>query len=139
MDRCELVAGYVHELPPRGDYDAVLSLLVAHFIPRAERADYFRQLSSRVRPGGILVNAEISFDLDAPEADTMLEAWTKIRALMGGTPESLAAVPRTMRDVLHLLPPAETEQLLRDAGIAMPIRFFESLMIHAWYGARERE
>lgn len=136
MDRCTLVAGHVHDLPGGGDYDAALSVLVAHFIPRSERADYFRQMCSRLRPGGFLVNAEISFDLRSPQADLMIEEWKKIQALMGGTPESLAALPRALREVLHVLPPSETEQLLRESGIPTPVPFFQSFMIQGWFGKR---
>jgi tRNA (cmo5U34)-methyltransferase len=136
IDRCELVAGYVHDLPDGGDYDAVLSMFVAHFVPRAERADYFGSLVSRLRAGGTLVNVEMGFDLESVEADAMIVEWTKIQALMGGTPESLAAMPKTLREVLHLLSPEQTEALLRGAGIAMPIRFFQSFMIYGWFGVR---
>lgn len=136
IDRCELVAGYVHDLPAEVEYDAALSMFVAHFIPRTERADYFGQLVSRLRPAGILVNVEIALDPESAEADVMIAEWTKIQALMGGTPESLAAVPKTLREVLPVLSPTQTEGVLRGAGIATPIRFFQMSMIYGWFGVR---
>jgi tRNA (cmo5U34)-methyltransferase len=137
-DRCTLVPGYVQDLPPGGDYDAVSSVLVAHFVPREARAGFFSAMTAQLRPGGTLVNAEISFDLDSPESSSMTEQWAKVQRLMGATPESLAALPKVLREVLTVLPPAETERLLRDSGIAMPVPFFQSFMIRAWYGTTLR-
>jgi tRNA (cmo5U34)-methyltransferase len=133
-ERCRLVPGYVQDLPPGGGYDAVASVLVAHFVPRDARAGFFAAMASQLRPGGTLVNAEISFDLDSAEASSMTEQWAKVQRLMGGTPESLAALPKVLREVLTVLPPAETERLLRESGIPTPIAFFQSFMIRAWYG-----
>ncbi len=136
MDRCELTAGFVQDLPAGPEYDAVLSVLVAHFIERDERADFFRHLSSRLRTGGILVNAEISYDLQSPLADAMIEEWKKIQELMGATPDSLAAMPKVLREMLQVLAPVETERLIRESGIAKPISFFQSLMIQGWFGKK---
>lgn len=135
-DRCNLIAGYVEDLPAGGEYDAVLSVLVAHFIGQAERAHFFSNLTSRLRPGGYLVNAEISFDLDSPQMDAMIAQWKKVQELMGGTPESLAGLPRVLREVLSVLPPSETERLIRESGIGMPVPFFQSLMIQGWFGKK---
>jgi tRNA (cmo5U34)-methyltransferase len=132
-DRCELIAGYVRDLPAGDAYDAVLSVLVAHFIARAERADYFRDLTSQLRDGGTLVNVEMGYDLEAP---AMIAEWAKIQQLMGGTPEKLAALPQVLREVLTVLPPAETQRLIRESGIAMPIPFFQSLLIQGWFGKK---
>ena len=55
---------------------------------------------------------------------------------MGATPESLAALPAQLRDVLAVLPPAETETLLRQSGIETPVRFFQAFMISGWYGTK---
>jgi tRNA (cmo5U34)-methyltransferase len=135
-DRCKLIAGYVQDLPAGGGYDATLSVLVAHFIRREERAGFFGHMTSRLRSGGTLVNAEISFDLESPQADSMIEQWKKVQALMGGTPESLAAVPKALREILAVLPPHETQRLIRESGIEAPIPFFQSLMIQGWFGRK---
>jgi tRNA (cmo5U34)-methyltransferase len=41
-----------------------------------------------------------------------------------------------LRSVLFVHPPRETERLLRESGIPVPVRFFQAFMIHAWYGRR---
>ena len=135
-DRCELVHGYVQDLPSKASFDAAVSFLVAHFVPREERLGFVQGMTNRLRSGGHFVTAEISYDLDSKEYPAMLENWTSMQALMGGNAESLAALPKVLRETLHLLSPAETESMLRQSGLTCPIRFFQALMIHGWYGVK---
>lgn len=134
VDRCEFIQGQIHDLPKLAEYDVAVSFLVGHFIPRAERAGFYRGMTERLKPGGTLINAEISYDLDSVEFPRMLEFWREVQALMGATPDSLAALPTLLRETLTVLPPSETERLLREAGVANPIRFYQAFMIHAWAG-----
>lgn len=136
LERCELVHGYIQDLPPTEPFDAALSVLVGHFVGRADRPGFYQQIASRLRPGGVFVNTEVSFDLDAPEFPSMFKSWEQVQLLTGATPESLAALRAGLRDVLAVLPPAEVEGLLRQGGIPLPIRFFQAFMITGWYGTR---
>jgi len=135
LDRCELIRGYVQDAP-RDGFDAAVSLLVAHFVKREDRHAFYSAIHDRLRSGGCFVSAEISGDLDAPEFPDMLEDWKRIQVLMGATPESLAKLGATMRDVLSVLPPAETEALWKAAGFPTPIPFFQAFMIRGWRAAR---
>lgn len=135
-ERCELVHGYVQDAPVGENFDVALSVLVAHFVKRDERLEFLKNMSARLKTGGVLVNAEISYDLETPEFPAMLKDWEQVQALMGGTPESLAKLPQILREVLTVLPPEETETLLHLAGIAEPVRFFQAFMIHAWHGKK---
>ncbi|MCM0082224.1 class I SAM-dependent methyltransferase [Geomonas sp. Red32] len=135
-DRCEFVHGYVQDVPAEASFDAVLSLFVAHFVARGQRSSFYRQMTSRLREDGYLVNVEISFDLESAEFPSMLKNWGAVQTLMGATPDSLASLPKQLKEVLTVLPPTETEALIRESGIACPVRFFQSLMIHGWYGKK---
>lgn len=135
LERCDLMQGYVEDAP-QGGFDAVVSLLVAHFIKRDGRPGFYRAIHDRLKPGGRFVSAEISADLDAPEFPAMLEDWKQVQTLMGATPDSLAKLGGMMRDVLGVLPPAETEDLWRAAGFARPIPFFQGFMIRGWHATR---
>lgn len=134
--RCEFVHGFAQDLPSRADFDAVLAVLVAHFVKLDERLSFLRNLTDRLRPGGYLVNAEISFDLDSVEFPLMLKNWESVQRLMGATPESLSILPRQLREVLTVLPPNELQRLILQAGISQPVRFFQAFMISAWYGVK---
>jgi tRNA (cmo5U34)-methyltransferase len=135
-DRCEFIHGYFDDLPGELVFDATLSVLVAHFVARDQRASFFHRMANHLRTGGYLVNVEISFDLDSVEFPSILSGWEEVQKLMGATPESLAMLPKQLREVLTVIPPAETEALIRESGIACPVRFFQALMIHGWYGKR---
>lgn len=137
LERCELVHGYVQDLPPGENFDAVLSVLVGHFVKREDRPDFYRNMVERLRKGGTLVNTELSFDLDSPEFPAMLKNWEQVQALMGATPESLTQLPVSLREMLTVLPPSEVEGLIRRSGIPLPVRFFQAFMISGWSGKKE--
>lgn len=133
-ERCRLVHGYIHETPESEKFDGVLSVLVGHFVKSDERLSFYKDMVQRLKPSGYLVNTEISYDLNAPEFSQMLNNWKEVQTLMGATAESLATLPHTLREVLTVLPPAETEKLLRQAGLPVPVKFFQAFMISGWYG-----
>lgn len=115
LHRCELLPGYVQDVPLDG-VDAAVSLLVAHLIKREHRRAFYTAIHDRLKPGGRFASAEISADMDAPAFPEMLEDWKRIQALMGATPESLAKLGGMMRDTLGVVSPAETEALWETAG-----------------------
>lgn len=135
LDRCTLLQGYVEDAPD-DRYDAVVSLLVAHFIQREARAAFYSAIHQRLNPGGLFVSAEISADLDACTFPRMLEDWKRVQFLMGATPEALANLGAMMREVLGIVPPAETEALWKAAGFGDPISFFQAFMIRGWHAKR---
>lgn len=137
LDRCQLVHGFSQDLPAGEGFDAALSILVAHFVKREERFDFFQNMVSRLKTGGFLINAEIGFDLSSLEFPEMVKQWAKIQELMGATPESLAKLPVVLREVLSVLPPCETEEILRQTGLDLPIRFFQAFMICGWYARKK--
>ncbi|THK41328.1 class I SAM-dependent methyltransferase [Methylophaga sp. SB9B] len=139
QDRCELIHGYVDDAPEGESFDAVLSVLVAHFVKREDRLNFYQAMYSRLRTNGILVNTEISFDLDSAEFPFMLKNWEAVQSMMGATPESLANLPMQLREMLSVISPTETEHLLKQTGIDVPIRFFQAFMICGWYGIKEAD
>lgn len=135
--RCELIHGYLADVGETQAFDAILCLLVAHFLKDpAQRQALFDGMARRLKPDGYLVHAEISFDLDSPEFDDIIGTWLAMHRCAGATDESLAATPRLLRETIAVLPPAATEQLLRNSGFPLPIQFFQSLLIRAWYSRK---
>ncbi|MEL7686155.1 class I SAM-dependent methyltransferase [Citromicrobium bathyomarinum] len=131
-DRCELRPGYVDEVP-QSDFDAAVSIFVAHFVQRDDRADFYRAIHDRLAPGARFVSAEISGDFDAPNFPEMLEDWKRVHRLMGATEEALSSLGETLRNVLGVVGPAETEALWREAGFAVPVPFYQAFMIRGWH------
>lgn len=136
LDRCDLIHGYVHDLPNNAEFDAVLSILVAHFIGREDRSDFYSNVRRRLKTGGVFVSTEICVDLDSAEFPAMLEDWKQVQRLMGATPDSLLALPETLRNTLSVLSPEETKALLKEAGFDLPVAFFQALLIRGWYAMK---
>lgn len=136
LDRCELIQGYVQDVPARENFDVALSVLVGHFVKREDRLSFYKAMTHRLRPNGILVNTEISYDLNSPQFPQMLENWKEVQLLMGATPESIANLSKVLKEMLSVISPEETESFLKQSGIELPVRFFQSFMISGWYGLK---
>lgn len=136
LDRCELISGHVHDVVREEKFDVALSILVGHFVKRNDRLSFYSAMVDRLKIDGVLINTEISFDLNSQEFPLMLKNWESVQQLMGATSESITNLPQVLRESLTVLSPGETESLLGQCGIPTPIRFFQSFMICGWYGTR---
>lgn len=137
LERCELIHGYIDDAPAGAQFDAVVSILVAHFIAREKRLDFYRSVRERLKAGGYFVSTELSLDVDAPEFPEGLKNWQQVQGLMGATPDSLRKLPDTLRHVLSVLPPEETVSLWKEGGFGLPIPFFQAFMIRGWYAIKD--
>ena len=136
--RCTLYEGYLSDIKESERFDAVLCILVTHFIKDiGEREQMFKAMKERLKPKGYLVHAEISYDLSSPKFPNMLESWKAMHRLSGASEEKLSQISETLKRDLAVLPPETTETLLKKVGFAQPIQFFQSLMIHGWYSQRD--
>lgn len=131
-DRCALHEGYLNELPASGDYDAVLCLLVAHFIQHPQRDGIYSQMASQLKHGGRVITAEIAGDMHSPAFDEQLEVWTTMHETASQAPRDMAEIKAQLSQRLLLLPAETTEALIEQAGFTPPQRFFQSLLIHGW-------
>ncbi|MES2356303.1 MAG: class I SAM-dependent methyltransferase [Pseudomonadota bacterium] len=139
LNRCELIHGYVDDVPLGEYFDAALSILVAHFVKREDRLNFYQAMCDRLCTNGILINTEISFDLNSKEFPLMLKNWGAIQSMMGATPESIANLAVQLREMLSVISPTETEGFLNQSGIHLPIRFFQAFMISGWYGIKNSQ
>lgn len=137
LSRCELIHGYVQDIPPKEKYDAVLSILVGHFVPKEDRLSFYRDMNERLVSGGLLVNTEISFDLDSKEYPEMLRNWEHVQLLSGGNSESIKTLPDQLKNILTVLPPTKVEEMIQSSNFVLPIRFFQAFMIMGWYAKKE--
>lgn len=139
IHRCTLIQGYADDVPPGENFDVALSILVAHFVKREMRLDFYSAMSNRLRQNGILIHAEISYDLNSPEFPFMLKNWATVQSLMGASKESIDNLPAVLREGLSVISLADTEHFLKLSGINVPVRFFQSFMINGWYGYKNSQ
>jgi tRNA (cmo5U34)-methyltransferase len=135
--RCTFHEGFIASLPPSGPFHAATCLLVSQFImDRTERVAFFREIASRLRPGGSLVSADLSADLDAPSTDTMKHFWQQMLRYTGLAEEQVANYLAAWKAAVAVLPAADIEHILTDGGFASPTHLYQSLFIHAWHSRR---
>lgn len=131
-DRCTFHEGHLATLQRTDPFDAATSLLVSHFIlDPEERRGFFREVGARLRPGGILVNAELAADRSAPGFDELLEVWLRSMKRAG-----LPSDPATFGRSVALVPPEEVASILSESGFDTPVPIFQALLIHAWASKR---
>ncbi|WNJ77426.1 class I SAM-dependent methyltransferase [Cedecea neteri] len=131
-DRCTLIEGHVIDVPEQDKFDAALCLLVAHFIQHPQRGGIYQHIADRLKPAGQLISAEIAGDMEAPEFDGQLRNWVALQQAYTQRQRDIAEVKAELNQRLLLLPPRQTEALMREAGFASATPFFQSLLIHGW-------
>ncbi len=128
--RCTFHEGFLESLSDTEPYDAATCILVSQFLLEPEkRIGLFRQISKRLKPGGLLVSADLASDMSSPEYQSLLEVWARTMDFSGVPRED---VEKLGRDVA-VLPRQQVEYFIEQGGFQQPILFFQSLLIHAWY------
>lgn len=132
--RCTFHCGYIDSLPATKPFDAATSILVSHFLTdKAERVNFFSEIASRLRSGGILVNADLTFDTSVPNYPILMGKWLQLLKSADWPANEVDKLPEVYQQHVALLPPVEVESLLEQAGFADPVLFSQSLFIHSWF------
>lgn len=130
--RCDLLAGYLEDIAGGEKFDAVLCLLVTHFIRQNDRGGIYHQIAARLKTSGRLIVAEIAADMAADNIDDQLRRWAALQAYGSTSAPTVEEIKQLFGERLRVQPPAATEALMQDAGFSAPDHFFQSLLIHAW-------
>lgn len=140
LERCELVHGHLADIPDEPRFDAVLCLLVTQFVKdQAARQEMFRGMAARLKPGGYLVNAEISHDMASPEFQDMAEKWKTMHSHAAGGGQQAEGALKALREHVAVEPQPVIENYLREGGLSLPVQFFQALLIRAWYSRKKPE
>ena len=133
--RCVFHQGYLETLPPSDPFDAATSILVSHFYMDAtKRTDYFRNISSLLRHGGLLVTAYLSADPSDPAFDGLWGLWMRTTKYAGDSPE-MQELRRTMvhsSDVVKILPVKDIESMIMNGNFSVPTLIFQFMPILMW-------
>lgn len=137
LDRCTLHNGYLDSLNSSEKFDAVICLFVLHFVKGLDaKKKMFCSFSNYLNNDGILIMTEISVDIKSCEYSQLIENWKGTHALTGASEEALSKVPEMIEEVLGVIPPEKTAELLKDSGFPIPIAYFQSFLIRGWYGVK---
>lgn len=135
--RCTFHHGFLESLERGVRYDASTCLLVSQFLVDAnERVGLFRDIAERLRPGAILVNADLAADTASPEYESLLAMWLDRMSSSGVPLEAIARARAAYATDVAVLPPARVASLIASAGFETPTTFFQAGLMHAWRATR---
>ncbi|WP_404790704.1 class I SAM-dependent methyltransferase [Altericista sp. CCNU0014] len=135
--RCTFYEGYLDSLPASDAFDAATCLLVSHFIMQQdERSNFFRQIATRLSPGGYLVSSDLVADMSTPEYQSLLEVWLRMLKYSEMPVEEVEQFRVSYGRDVALLSPQTMEAILANGGFESPVLFFQTLLIRAWYAKR---
>ena len=135
--RCRFHEGYLASLPLDEIYDAATCFLVSQFIQDAEaRSDFFRQIANRLAPGGILVNSDLSADVESEEYDALLAVWQRVMATSTVSAEGLTRMKSGYAKDVAILPSAAVASIIAAGGFDKLVQFFQAGLIRGWFARR---
>jgi tRNA (cmo5U34)-methyltransferase len=135
-ERCQLVHGYIHDVPLAEQFDAAICLLVLPHTRESERKDILGGVAQRLKPGGRFIASELSEDLSVFTAGDALEDWKALIRRSGAPEDKVEQLPALMRENLSILAPTSVEEKWRANGLGRPIQFFQSFLIRAWWARK---
>lgn len=136
-DRCVFHTGYLDTLPGCAPFDCATSLLVSQFLlDPAERVGFFGAIAARLRPGGVLVAADLASGGDTRAHASLLKVWMATMAAAELTPQRLQLMREAYDRDVSIVPPRDVAAIITSAGFDEPVQFFQAGLIHAWYAER---
>ena len=132
-DRCEFHVGFAASLA-RDPFDAATSVLVSHFLTAGhDRQAYFAEIARRLKPGGLLFNADLCSDPADPSLGSLMDLWLT----MAGMPEERRVSFRAaFGKQVAVHGPAEVEAIITRAGFSAPVPCFQAALIRGWVASR---
>jgi tRNA (cmo5U34)-methyltransferase len=137
LSRCVLHSGYLDSLPAGDSYDAATAILVSQFIQDRElRTAFFRSIANRLRPGGLLVSADLAGDMESVDCQNLLEVWFKLMSESGIPSDGIEGMRKAYTTDVAVLPTCDVRDMILHGGFESPVQCFQTGMIHAWYAKR---
>ena len=132
--RCHFHEGYLDSLPNKQMYDAATCFLVSQFILDQQlRTELFGEIARRLKPGGILASADLASELGSDEYEALLHTWMTMMAGAGITADKQNQIRDAYAKDVAILSPAKVADIIKSAGFCVPVQFFQTGLIHAWF------
>lgn len=136
--RCTFHHGFLETLAIDEPHDAATCFLVSQFLLEpAARTALFGEIGARLRPGGILVNADLACEVTSPDYDTLLPIWLNRMSAAGAPPDALARARAAYAKDVAIVPAERIKSLVESAGFERPVQFFQAGLLHAWCARRD--
>lgn len=132
-DRVTFFNGRLQEYQSPSLFNAASSVFVAHFIKdREEKLAYFRSIAANLKPGGLLILADLFGDKVSPDFDRLLNAWLLSYASHGVSAKELAQDRAHVERDVDFIPEGDLVALLNEAGFSNPLQFYQTYLFGGW-------
>lgn len=128
--RIELVHGGINDILQE-DFDGATSLLVAHFIPKKEKEEFFKEIAFRLKPGAKFIIADVCDDEDSGKYEEFVSAWESFQ-LQTRDKKEVDEMFSHVRENLNYITVEETVSLLKSTGFTTIHHFWKSLLINGF-------
>lgn len=135
--RCIFHEGYLDTLPSSANHDAATCFAVSHFfLDIQERSEFFRQISDRLKTGGILVSSDLASDVTSDNYHQLLELWANVMSNSEISDKNIRKIKETYAKDVAILPPIEVASIIASAGFEFPVQFYQAGLIHAFFAKK---
>ena len=130
--RCIFHQGYLETLPTIELHDAATCFLVSQFIlEHHERSRFFREIATKLKPGGLLASSDLASDVESLEYEVLLHAWLRMMSAADISPEAVERMRKAYANDVAVLPPKKVASVIESGGFELPVQFFQAGLIHA--------
>ncbi|MDO7897441.1 class I SAM-dependent methyltransferase [Pseudomonas citrulli] len=137
LERCHFHEGYLDTLIAEANYEAATCLLVSQFLlEESARTALFREIARRLKPHGLLANADLASDTASPAYEVLLRSWMTLMSADGPQPEVLERARTAYATSVAVLPAPKVASLIEAAGFDAPVQFFQTGLMHGWFCKR---
>lgn len=135
--RCNFHEGYLESLSAIGEFDAATCFLVSQFIlDQQARSEFFREISRKLKSGGILASSDLATDVESSEYEVLLRAWMNMMAAADISPEGIDRMRKAYANDVGVLSSSRVASIIESGGFEPPVQFFQAGLIHAWLSKR---
>lgn len=133
LARCQFHEGYLDTLADAPDYDAATCFLVSQFLLEPDaRTAFFHQIARRLKPAGLLANADLASDTESPAYEVLLRSWMTLMSSAGVPPQMLERARAAYARDVAILPAQQVATLIEAAGFMAPVQFYQAGLMHGW-------
>ena len=95
---------------------------------------FFEAIAARLVPGGLLFNADLCADLEAPTFEPLMDLWLNMLDRINGV--NREAYRGHFGSMVAAHGPAEVERILEAAGFPQPVACYQIATIKGWIATR---
>ncbi len=137
--RCHFHEGYLETLPVSEKHDAATCFNVSHFIVDVvQRTAFFAEIADTLKPDGLLISSDLSFDSHAENYHSALTLWFSVMSDADISADNIEKMKHAYANDVAILPQHDIISILERAGFNCPAPFYQAGLIQAYFAKRKK-